>query len=1008
MYSEKSSFEMDWHPNGKILAVPTLHGISLLTKPEGGPNSNWSVQKLDEYKQEAFSAKWSANGRYLASGHADMHLLLWDATKRISIDRSKCAEIPLSLCWNKQANALLICLGNGRYAEWNNVIAKSLADPIKPYDDATKEAAAYESQKMSLDAMMADFGENVSESNSELDGAAARSSFGNSNTSNNVNQSSGPFNSNSASSAAQTGNQRNSNFSSGASTSLTAESSSAKQGSSSNAKSHAFQGDSIQGFGDDISESFSRPGKPFGRSRMDTEAAASASGWDLQNFPVTRYAPSSVRLEMQPSFMPSSSLGQNSRRILVWNHVGSIVARIESYPKVQTSMEMDFSDTSLYKPFSLTQPVAVDLATLGHQGVFTAAKSFLQFHMFQKFGAKSDWSFKLDDDGEVALSLAVGDQWSAVATSKRRLRLFGEAGAQMAVLALPGKIISSCAHGPLLAIFYHAGAPIASNDDEEGEYDALETQNIGWWVLHVNSKRILSSGSPLPLSPGATLNWCGFSTNEGSLCTFDSNGVLRQLAATQRFIPAATPLVSVDSKHAMSAIVPSWSDMWFEILDTNDTNSTLAKKNAIYSSASGLGDEEAADDFVVDDEDFDYENANSKASSSKKSGRGKKNTTNVWPIAVSGDKLRYIKCAREAGPNVQPKPVPSYLLLAVPFGAGSDGADSNENVAIRSAVQVAGAIGNSIDTGLSLEGALGEEIETEEDESTTQPKFILDLASDKQILSAQAKLDGAVLKLIREASQEGRVERALGLAKSLVLKKSLQVAIQVASKTSQPMLAEKIAEWAERRENERKRFSDATARMIAPPPSLQDIIPSQVLASLESQSLSLPASFGDEASENGRSGFSNASGGRHGAGVKRNNADLHSNTSKKHESDEEFEVESDGDGDEGDEDSMPISKKFATKEIDDDDSADGRRKNGGSMEIDDEEDDEDDVDDAKVSSAKRGREGSVFKSSPFSVAPPFAQTTGKLVDTLSSIGKPKQGSMPKHGPFQSPKKNLKK
>lgn len=104
---------MDWHPSGKSLAVPTLYGVSLISQPESG-SGDWKVVKLDEYKQEAYTTKWSPNGRYLASGHADSHILVWDSTTRLSIDRSKCPEVPLSIQWNKTANALLIALANGQ------------------------------------------------------------------------------------------------------------------------------------------------------------------------------------------------------------------------------------------------------------------------------------------------------------------------------------------------------------------------------------------------------------------------------------------------------------------------------------------------------------------------------------------------------------------------------------------------------------------------------------------------------------------------------------------------------------------------------------------------------------------------------------------------------------------------------------------------------------------------------------------------------------------------------
>jgi chromosome transmission fidelity protein 4 len=945
MPSDKISFDMDWHPSGKSIAVPSLSGVSLVTSSD---NETWTVtDKLEEYKQEAFVVKWSPNGRYLASGHADSHVLLWDAHTKLSIDRSKCPELPLALQWNRSSNTMLICLANGRYAEWNGVIPKNLPDPIKPFDAASLAAQEYESQKQSLDNMFADE-ENVEKNTSTV--ATNTTTTNHPKPTNSVSATRTSSHQTGTSNSTSTKNKKTANYDDDDDAvdiykrgSHFDVSSDVRSGGRMEIDHHDYDQDGYAGYG----------GDSYGRSR-------STSIFDLQS-----------------AFMPSSTQGSGARRILVLNHIGSIVSRVEEYPTIQTSMEMDFSDVSVRKPFSLTSPFAVDLATLGEQGVLTSSRqqaagrnrvtTNLQFNMFNKFGAKSDWGFRLDH-GEYAVGLAVGDHWSAVATSQRRLRLFGEGGAKMAVLALPGPPISLCAHGPLLAVIYHSGVPLASNslpksfselvDTGDGEGDDGNSQNIGWWIFHVGSKRLLSSGSPMPLSPGAQITWLGFST-EGALCTFDSKGILRQLAATTRYTLGSTPLVSVDSSQLMSSLVPSWSDIWFEILDTKSHTS---------------------------EEDV------------------------IWPIAVTNEKLRYVKHSKGLdGPNVQPKPVPSYMALAMPFGPGPENAESHESTWIRSVVSMNAAIGSALDEKMRTEGPLGEEVENDQE----KPRFLVDLASDKQILAAQAKLDGLVLKLLREASQDGRVERALGLAKTLVLKKSIQVAIQVASKTSQPQLADKIAEWSTRRDSERKRVNDASQRMIASP--VQSHF--SALSSLETHSMSLPQSF--------EANFSSIEQKRKHAGVKRSNPDIPSsngrqnasNASKTYKetsktqgngSDDEFEVDDEEEEEEDDEEiGSPSAKKFATQAIEDDDD-------------DDEKDDvkEDEENDMDVDDEPRGKDGSVFKSSPFAIAPPFQQGGGRLADTLSAISKPKKSSSAKSakttassmavsklsGPFKSTKR----
>jgi chromosome transmission fidelity protein 4 len=951
MLSDRVSFEMDWHPSGSFLAVPGLSGISLVTKPEGA-FKEWKIgSKLDEYKQESFVAKWSPNGRYLASSHADSHFLIWDVTTKLSIDRVKCPELALALQWNRAANALLVCLSNGRYAEMSGIIPKSLPDPIKAYDAASLAAQEYESQRQSLDNMFAaeEATPKAPEPKQSSSGAPAlRPTL------------SAP---------------------SGASLNIPKGLSTAAKKTTSDDANESMEVDfySKPHFGDTTSDyggshSRTRGLDDYGYEYADDSGYGGASSASGRLF------------EMQAPFMPSATQGGGSRRIMAWNHLGSIVARVEEYPTLQTSMEMDFSDVSRFKPFSLSLPFAVDLATLGEQGVFTASRQVrsgankkvvtnLQFNMFNKLGANADWTVMLGH-GECAVGLAIGDTWSAVATSQRRLRLFGDAGSRLAVLSLPGAPISICGHGPLLGVLFHAGLPTQNtngvpksfseavaetgmgsdstrsrrNYDGDDGYDdgnnstsETHTQTVGWWVFHVGQRRLLSSGSPLPLSPGGSVAWFGFSI-DGSLCTFDTKGILRQLAATRRYTFSSTPLVLSDAAQLMGSLEPAWSDIWFEVLDTS-------------------------------------EHATSKEV--------------VWPIAVTNEKLRYVKHSRNLdGPTANPKPVPQYVALAMPFeptsvgsGASEQNPLSHENAWIRAVVGLNATIGDILTEKMSVDQSLGEKKEIDEsDDSSTQGIPLIDLASDKQVLTAQAKLDGLVLKLVREACQEGRVERAFGLAKTLVLKKSLQVAAQVASRASHPQLADMIAEWAERREVARKRVNDASQKMVSPPAP----VISNGFSSLGTHSMSLPQGFDND--------WSSDTATRKTAGVKRNTPDLPSSSAKtsgakkvatqpanvNNGSDDEFEVD-----DEEDEVEAPANKKFTTQAIEDDEDgiADPEEDKLGE-DVNSENDM--DIDDTRT----RGKDTSVFKSSPFAIAPPFQQGSGKLADTLSSIGKSKKSAAP--------------
>jgi chromosome transmission fidelity protein 4 len=847
-----------------------------------------------------------------------MSILVWDALSQLSIDRTKCPDIPVGLKWNRSTNGLLMVLANGKYAEWAGVIPRNLPDPLKAFDADSIAVQAYASQKQTLDNMFAD--EEAAEkaattpaiATSPTDTSSKNSSARHAASSTATASSSRP---NISSKSTAAGDYEVVSFGTTTKT-ATSDFGASTAASSKSRSTSSYDMDVANDYEDDDSQAgaYGSAGKSWGGSGL---------------------------FDLQPPFMPGATQSGATRRILVWNHIGSIMARVEEFPSPQTSMEMDFNDTSLYKPYSLTQPMVIDLATMSEQGIFTSGRvvsrdhrvtTTLQFHLFNKFGMKSDWTARLEH-GEAALALAAGDTWSAVATSQRRLRLFGEAGYKLAVMSLPGPVVSMVGKGSLLAVFYHCGNPFGSNGvpksyssavSANGVVDEGNSQNLGWWIFNVQSRRFLSTGSPLPLSPGAQLNWIGFST-EDALCTFDSSGTLRQLAATRQFVSGSTPLLSVEAAHAQSVLLPSWSDVWFDVLDTNNTESQKELDGSV-----------------------------------------------VWPIAVTEEKMRYAKVsAHSDGPSSQPKPIPHSMALSMPFTSPSaDPAASNENKLIRNAITLGSRLASTIDRSSTCDGPLGDaEAENEEDDD---PSFLFNFASDKDILSAQQNVDKMVLQSIREACHEGRVERAYGLAKSLFFKKSFQIAVTIASKTDQYMLAEKIAELSVRKDAERVRRQKALKRMIAPAPAPRS----------GSQSQSLPPAF-DMSPVTRKSGAKRS--------LPESSAAAAASSSKDRVgSDDEFEVEDEEDDEDGNGLGSPASKKFTTQAIEDDNGDDHAFDRDGHG--DDADDDSEDENGMDVDPATRGTTGSVFKSSPFSIAPPFKQGGGRLVDTLSSIGKSKNAS----------------
>jgi len=67
-----------------------------------------------------------------------------------------------------------------------------------------------------------------------------------------------------------------------------------------------------------------------------------------------------------------------------------------------------------------------------------------------------EWSLNLPE-GEESECLAAGDNFVAVATSRRNLRIFMIGGTQREILALPGPVVAMNGLGNHLVIAYHAG-----------------------------------------------------------------------------------------------------------------------------------------------------------------------------------------------------------------------------------------------------------------------------------------------------------------------------------------------------------------------------------------------------------------------------------------------------------------------------------------------------------------------------------------------------------------------
>ena len=265
--------------------------------------------------------------------------------------------------------------------------------------------------------------------------------------------------------------------------------------------------------------------------------------------------------EPQAAFAPSSTPLDLARRFMCWNHIGSITYMQGEFSR--NTVDVSFTDSAFRRPISFTDNMGFILASLGEDGAFFATDlvdneeeddnangdvvegmsdrikelvkksqrsrmsgkgnngSTLYFNRFETFGPirDKDWYLSLPS-GERALGCATGEGWAAAATSRRLLRLFTSGGNQGQVVWLPGDPVTMAGRGRYLAVVYHESMPLLDG-----------TQQLGYMVYDMQSYQLVSKGPLSCISKASSLSWVGFS-NDGSLCTMDSDGMVSMLVCS--------------------------------------------------------------------------------------------------------------------------------------------------------------------------------------------------------------------------------------------------------------------------------------------------------------------------------------------------------------------------------------------------------------------------------------------------------------------------------------------
>ncbi|CAF1268324.1 unnamed protein product [Rotaria sp. Silwood1] len=219
-------------------------------------------------------------------------------------------------------------------------------------------------------------------------------------------------------------------------------------------------------------------------------------------------------IELQESFQSTSTSKYLESRYLIWNNIGAITCYNEQ-------IQISFHDVSYHHSITIDNKTdKYNLADLSLSSIVLASSETGKFLciLYQSWDSNMrQWTLNTENNEKIE-TINLCEDFIAIGTSQRFIRLMSLSGIQQRIIRLQGPIISVSSYQNQLWIIHHSTQGLPK--EQAMSYVCIDIENDNYLT------------GPLPLTPKTKLIWIGFS-DSGKCFYLEKSGYLTMLRRTK-------------------------------------------------------------------------------------------------------------------------------------------------------------------------------------------------------------------------------------------------------------------------------------------------------------------------------------------------------------------------------------------------------------------------------------------------------------------------------------------